>query len=361
MRRKSAFTFLLSLLVAGFLHGQDSLQKPRRHKLAALPVVFYSPDTRWGAGGAGVFNFLFPADSIRARRSSITFGAAFTQNRQVLFYLPYQLYVKNGLYWFYGEVGYYNYVYNFFGTGNGSSSDVPEKYTAHYPRLRLSASRQLKPGFYAGVRYAFDDFAISNRDTAGVLIKETLTGSSGGTISGCGLVFNYDTRDRIFYPGKGVLAELVWYAENQFTGSDFSYTRIAFDGSAYHTFGWKHILACNAYTLWNFGDVPFQQMAMIGGTKKMRGFFEGRYRDKCVSMLQVEYRADLFWRLGVVAFAGSGLVAPTPGAYNLSNLRHSAGAGLRVQLDKEQHTNVRLDYGFGGKPGGFYLTVGEAF
>lgn len=41
----------------------------------------------------------------------------------------------------------------------------------------------------------------------------------------------------------------------------------------------------------------------------MRGYFQGRLRDRNTLMLQAEYRRKLIWNVGVTAFAGFGSVS----------------------------------------------------
>ncbi|MBC7381490.1 MAG: hypothetical protein H7296_00655 [Bacteroidia bacterium] len=64
-------------------------------------------------------------------------------------------------------------------------------------------------------------------------------------------------------------------------------------------------------------------MALIGGTKKMRGYYEERFRDKDLTMLQGKYSVPLFWRSSVVAFAGCGLVSYKLINYHVSNLKYN--------------------------------------
>ena len=66
----------------------------------------------------------------------------------------------------------------------------------------------------------------------------------------------------------------------------------------------------------------------------MRGYYLGRYRDKKAWVLQGEYRAPLFWRLGAVAFGSWGLVAEEIQDFSLSNSRFTYGAGLRLMVSK---------------------------
>lgn len=346
------------LFLAHALHSQsDSTSRPG---LLALPIAFYSPDTRWGFGASGILTFYTNRDS-PGRRSSITFGGAYTQLKQVLFYAPFQLYFNQDRWWLYGELGYYRYVYNFFGIGNAAPTDYLEKYDATYPRFRLSAMRKVGRNSYLGLRYAFDDFKIALRDSAAQLATAGITGAEGGRVSGFGAVYNFDSRDQLFSPAKGWLVEVLAYAESPATGSNFTYARFSADVSRYLPVFKKQVLALNLVGVLTTGDPPFHQLATLGGTKRLRGYFDGRFRDKRLLLLQGEYRLPLFWRFGATAFGGTGWVGSEKEAIQSAFLHWNVGAGLRFALDRRQKINLRLDYGFGRGESGFYLTVGEAF
>jgi len=334
----------------------------RKSSLVALPIVFYTPETRLGGGAAGVFAFRFRGEPDSLRPSQLQIGLAYTLENQLLAYLPFQIFYDRANYNSYGEIGYYRYFYRYFGLGNSTEEANEEIYNATYPRLRLNVLRLVRPNLYLGFRYWFDSYKITERADDGELIQNKITGSQGGIISALGAVANYDSRDNIFFPSKGALIEAVWLHNTESLGSAFNFNRFSIDASTYHTFSWEHTLAANAFTDMTFGDVPFFQLAFIGGTKKMRGYWEGRFRDKKLWMLQTEYRLPLFWRLGAVAFGGMGSVAPTISEFSEQEVHFSYGAGLRVRLSEREKINVRIDVGIDETGNWFpYLTVGEAF
>lgn len=339
----------------------DALRNPNRFKVIGLPVFFFTPDTKFGGGAGGITTFNFPTDTLGARRSSVTVGVVYTQLKQVLLYFPFQLFPQNQRYWISGEAGYYRYVFNYFGTGNGFDPDFIEKYDATFPRIRLNLSKKVAPGLYAGLRYALDDFRFTRKEEGGELDRNTVTGSNGGRVSGLGAGINYDTRDNIFFPGRGWLVDASVYGESSLTGSQFSYRRVSADAARYWAMGKKGVLALNAVGVFSFGDVPFHQMPVIGGTKRLRGYFEGKYRENHLLILQGEFRQPLFWRFGAVVFAGAGMIGRDFGALAIQNTRYHLGTGLRLMLDKAQKINIRADYGWGYRSSGFYLTFGEAF
>ena len=360
---------LLFCLLLPFLFGQMSAQAPspdsirvrKNFRAIGLPVAFYSPDTRFGAGGLGMFTFSFRGDTAQLKRSNFQVGAAYTTMRQVLLYTPYQLFLRKRSLILQGELGYYDYVYNFFGVGNGMDPAYLERYDARFPRLRVNALQRLRPGLYAGLNYSFDDFRIVRRDAGGILAADSLTGSQGGRISSVGAGFFYDTRDNNNVPTRGFLVEGDLKTDQRWTGSQFAFSRLQLSASRYWAMLRTSVLAANAAATLTSGETPFFQLATLGGTKRLRGSFEGKYRDRHALLLQAEYRSPMWWRLGAVAFGGTGLVFNGQDANQASHLRWNYGAGLRLALDRLQRINLRIDYGRGYRSSGFYVTIGEAF
>ncbi len=333
----------------------------RSNSLYGLPVLFYTPETNLGFGVAGVYAFNFRTDSLTARPSSVQLVAAYTLQKQLLLYFPFTVFVNNGDYYTYGEVGYYRYVYQYFGIGNQATLDAKEAYSVNFPRIRLTALKRVHPKWYVGLRYWFEDFVITETDDEGQLTSGEIVGSRGGNTSGPGVVALFDTRDNVFYSSDGWYVETLLQRNAGWTGSDFSYTTLSVDASTFMRTKWNHVVALNAYGVVQSGAPPFNQMALLGGSKRMRGYFEGRFRDQSMLTVQAAYRAMLFWRVGAVAFVSYGGVAPEPTDLQLQNFRYTVGGGLRFQLDRQKKINIRIDAGFGKNTSGYYLTIGEAF
>ena len=338
----------------------DTSKTKKRYLVSGFPVVFYTPETRFGYGLTGIFIFNFKKDSLMAPKSSVNLGFAYTQNKQVLFTLPFNLFVKQRKYHVYGEFAYNKFFYNFYGVGNEQPTDFVEKYGVEFPRLRLTGLKKIRKGLYFGLRYAYDKFSLFDLDTTAQLHTGIIPGSKGGTVSGFGLVTLYDSRDNIFYPSKGMWGELVLYRDDERTGSSFNYNRIAFDFRKYFSYK-ENILALNVYSIYSDADLPFFQMGILGGQHKMRGFYEGRYRDNNLLVFQAEYRRHLFWQLGLTVFVDAGQVASRYDRFNATNWRYTYGAGLRLMIDKAQKINLRVDFGVGNKKILPYFTIGEAF
>lgn len=327
-----------------------------------LPILYYTPETRLAFGGAVINTFRFRNEPLDSRPSQVQLGAAYTLNKQILLYLPYRVYWNRENWVAFGELGYYRYNYFFFGIGNYQQPARREIYDVTFPRIRASLMRQVARGTYLGLRYVLDDFRISGRDPDGLLTQNTITGSAGGLVSGLGPVVNYDSRDNIFWATSGAFIEAIAFFNYPAFGSDFSFSRFSVDASYFYTLPWAdHIAAFNFYTDIGIGQPPFNQMAFLGGPKKMRGYYEGQFRERSLVLLQAEYRAQIWKRLSGVAFLSYGMVGRSISDFSLPDARMAGGAGLRFMIDKAERINLRLDYGYGRYGGGLYFTVGEAF
>jgi len=345
--------------------GQTTIEqdttKTQRSSFFGVPIAYFSPETDWAFGVTGIYAFRLEKESNNSRPSQLTLGFAYTLNKQILIYLPYQLFAKNEVYNIYGELGYYLYSYQFFGLGNETRAEDMEIYKVNFPRIRINALKLLRPNLYGGIRYWMDDFDIREIKENGILATETITGQNGGFLSGAGLVLNYDNRNNIFFPTKGNFVELVGFLNGSYLGSDFNFSKFTLDASKY--IGFKNqVLALNFYTEFTGGNAPFNQLSLLGGNKKMRGYFEGRLRDNHQIALQTEYRFPIYKkRFRGVVFGGVGQVANQFSEFNIDNLKYTYGAGLRILINEKERIHIRLDAGFGKETSGYYITIGEAF
>ena len=77
---------------------------------------------------------------------------------------------------------------------------------------------------------------------------------------------------------------------------------------------------------------------------------------------QVEYRLVLPWRFGFAAFGGiGGTITGTNQLYGAERFLPGGGAGLRFQLSKKEHVNLRADVGTGRDGHTFSMGITEAF
>ena len=157
------------------------------------------------------------------------------------------------------------------------------------------------------------------------------------------------------------MADFSYLVHSQVLGGNVRFGRYTADVSGYRLLSKHAILAANYFVSFTTGDAPFNALSLLGGTKRMRGYYEGRYRDQNVALIQGEARFDLYKRLGGVVFAAAGVLGNAESLLRLNDPKVAYGAGLRFTINRRDHLNIRLDYGLGKQSSGFYLTIGEAF
>lgn len=185
-----------------------------------------------------------------------------------------------------------------------------------------------------------------------------------------GLFAQYDTRDITYNATRGIFvkAEAKWYPKflgN--TGRNFGRFTLTFD--AYQRLWKGAVLAYDLYADCTAGNPSWHMYAKMGGMERMRGYYEGRYRDKRLVETQLELRQKIYRRHGMVGWFGLGQVWGTE-HFRWHNTLYTFGVGYRFEFKKGM--NIRLDYGWGvygnsnlpwdrKRSSAFLFTASEAF
>lgn len=249
----------------------------------------------------------------------------------------------------------------YYGIGDATAEGDKEIFTPKGIEAIAGIQQRVRGRWYAtgGVRLV--DQSITP-DTMGVLRQGTLTGNDGGRLVELSVGALVDSRDNLFAPRRGTFAQLTYTRNDKALGSPFQYDRVRLDARHYRTLTGTHIVAAQLLLLGVGGDAPFDQLPLVGGGDIMRGYARGRYRDQRLAAAQVEYRSPLIHRVGIVAFAGAGTIAREWDALTDARLLPSYGGGIRVQIDQQQRTAVRVDYGLGrDRASGLYIGFNQAY
>ncbi len=359
MKNKKILTVVLILTSIGSFGQKDSIQKIFRNKsIIVLPVVFRLPETRWGGGIAGAASFSFAKDSLGSKPSQITFGTTFTQNKQILVFFPFKIFTHNDKYYFFSENGWYRFNYLYSGIGENRVPD--EKYDTDYFRVRLLAAKQVRKSTYVGLRLNFEDYKVTATLPGGELETGKINGSNQSRTLGLGFSILKDTRDDVFYPRKGFFGEFFVVPSSKIFGANREFTKISLDIAHYNNMGPKTVFAKQLFSQLNIGDVPFNQLAYLGGQQRMRGIYEGYFRDKNAMILQTEIRQEVWKMFGVAGFGSAAFLGNENDLLRFKYPKFTYGLGLRIAT--KNHLNLRLDYALSPyASGSFYATVGEAF
>lgn len=175
-----------------------------------------------------------------------------------------------------------------------------------------------------------------------------------------GLSFTYDSRDFMLNASRGVFLQI----DQTFTPRCFGNGQYNFSSTeaTFATYGrlWKGaIIAGELHGLFNYGNTPWALLAEVGSNDRMRGYYEGRYRDKNIIEGQLELRQHIKGRNGVVAWVALANAFPDFDHIAWRHTLPNAGVGYRWEFKKR--INIRIDYGFTRKGGGFIFNINEAF
>jgi outer membrane protein assembly factor BamA len=336
---------------------QDSLNSPSA-RLFPLPILFYTPETGI-AGGAAVMYLHRERSSTRA--SSIVGDVIYTQKKQIIVEVGGDQYFGQGDYRLLSNMLFQRYPNKFFGIGNHTSSQNEERYTPQSFVLRAVLYRNFYARFNIGPIIQLESVSMKEMIPSGLLATGTISGSGGGMSAGLGLAANWDSRDNTFSAHSGSFYQITGLFYRSAFGSDYDYTDIQIDTRTFFEVAPGQVLALQGAGEFIDGLPPFQSLATFGGSNILRGYFNGRYRDKNGVALQAEYRIPVWGRFGIVGFAGVAQVADRIRYFGLRRFWFAGGAGVRFAWNPEERVNLRLDYGIGNNSNGIYITVTEAF
>lgn len=321
-----------------------------------IPALTYSPETSLGIGARAikVFRPKSNLDSL-TRPSSFPITFLYTLNHQALLTTELNFWEKGNKGYLNSRLEFADYPFKFYGIGRAVQSE--EVYATRYAYFHVNYEKRIAPGLYLGPRYEFRVDDIYQTEQGGLLESGQVAGSGGQRLSGLGLVLNYDTRNHIFQPQRGVFHQLTYMSFAPFLGSNFTFDQLQLDFRKYLSLKPGHVLAGQAWLSFTGGTPPFQHVSLIGGSDRMRGYFEGKYRDRHAMVYQAEYRLHIYRNLGLVFFGGAGQVSPNMRGFSLSHFRYGGGLGVRYKLNDEG-LNIRLDIGVGDQRA-FYFGLNE--
>ncbi len=329
--------------------------------LIAIPFIYYSPETKLAFGGGGVLNFRAGRNKEQTRASTVWAFGSYNLARQFQVVVKPEIYFERNRFFLSGNIRYERTPQIFFGVGNDMPSTAEESYTPRIMTVQMGVKKKFLGHLFAGVQYDFEQMTMESVEPGGILSSGSITGSRGGLLSGFGVSLDWDTRDGVLYPRKGVFFQLTADTYGAMTGSDFAFTSLKLDCREYFLVAPDQVLALQAYFRSNSGEVPFHKLALLGGESLMRGYYKGRFRDKDILAVQAEYRVMVTKRIGVVGFAGLADVFPDFSEFDLKTIKYSVGTGVRYMVNKREGTTLRMDMAWGKANFGLYFTAQEAF
>lgn len=348
-------------LVTRFLDYFNDANKEKKYRRFDFSIIggpHYSTDTKLGIGlvAAGIYrsnsnDTLQPPSNVSIFSDVSTVGFymlgvrgthIFPDDSQRIDYTTY----------------FYSFPCDFWGMGYDMGNDSANESEMKRWQAQMKASWLFRTAndLFIGPTVALDYIHGTHIDR-----PELLCGQRHTTFNlGVGFTLLYDTRDNLTAPKRGVYLSLQQIVRPKFMANKYAFSTTDLRTSGYIALWRGATLAADFRTQLNFGNPSWGMMALLGNSYSMRGYYEGRYRDKHKMEAQVELRQHVWRRNGIVVWAGAGTVFPKFSAMRMSHVLPNYGLGYRWEFKK--NVNVRLDYGF-GKAGqkGFIFNINEAF
>ncbi len=253
---------------------------------------------------------------------------------------------------------FYSFPCKYWGIGyaNGNNDANETEMNRWQAQAKASFMFRVAPSTYIGPMLTFD--FIEGKDIKNPELLEGMDRITRNT--GVGLTFVYDSRDVTTNPKRGFYVNLSQCFRPKFMGNDYAFSTTDLRFNTYRRVWKGGIIATDLRSQLNFGNPSWGMMALLGNSYSMRGYYEGRYRDKHKIEAQVELRQHVWKRNSVVAWVGAGTVFNKFSSMRMGHVLPNFGIGYRWEFKKD--VNVRLDYGF-GKSGqsGFIFNINEAF
>ena len=354
---------------------QSAQSKRDKPSFIPFPIVFSQPETGLGYGAAVLPVWRFGIDTT-VRKSNARLIAWRTQKSQSLVQLSHTIFTPGERFLLSGELSYYyKFPINYYGFGPSTESDDESVIEYKVLIFNQRVLKRIAPNLFAGLQYRRTDLrdvqvntdineGSPTEERPSRLYERDARERQNTLVSGLGPSVLYDGRDNVLSTFRGNYLEVSSLFNGGWLGSDYRFSRFLLDARHFQplTQDNKTILATQLVGQFHVGRVPFRELANLGGDRILRGYYEGRYRDRQLMALQAEVRRYLFWRFNGVVFGGLGQVGNSLSSFGEGGIKATGGAGLRFHFNRQDRLNIRFDYGVGRQgSSGFYFSIGEAF
>lgn len=341
-----------------------------RSQFMMYPTLAYEPETSLEIGFSPLYVY-FANNDKNNRLSEISGFTFFTLNNQYGGRFEHAIYSDQDKWFFLGNILIQRFPLKYFGIQSELES-VPLEANAFVDAFQVNIKervlRKIAENFFIGLEADFRSLSrVDFQPENGSTIEELPFGAQGTTNIGFGIGLVYDERHNVLNVRDGWFSEFGYIKFNPFMNSRVDYHNIVSDTRFFKSIGKRNVIAAQLLGQFNFGgDVPFNQLALMGGQNMMRGYFLGRFRDRKIIATQVEYRMlplklGFTERLGATVFSSIGSVFDEFSNYNTSKIKFAVGGGFRFLLFQKKDIWARLDYAYTPDENGFYITIGEAF
>jgi hypothetical protein len=221
--------------------------------------------------------------------------------------------------------------------------------------LLLSISKKItRSDVYLGIQYFFSKNTLTPMflDSLPETIKADQLESNIGSL---GAFIDWDKRDNFFTADQGFRANILYTANDNWTGSDFVYQRFSGAFTWFVPINKKWISGFRYESNFAFGDPPFYALPSL----TLRGVPVIRFQGDKTYLVETEQRLDFNLRWSGVVFAGLGK-AMLPGEnFEEGQTAYNFGAGFRFLIARAFKIRAGIDIAKGPDSFGWYIVFGH--
>jgi hypothetical protein len=374
--------------------------------VAALPVIGYSP-ALGAVIGATVQIGMYLGNPETTVISNLKVNGFYTTNQQVILDATEDAYTANNDWALRGDYRLLIYNQETYGLstataavqngisvgGLGQTAPVPgaQPMDFNLGRIHQSIDRRVLGHLYFGGSFLFDHYwniqdltlnlsamppVVTSAYAYGVL---TGFNPSNYTVSGVSADALFDSRDSTINAYRGIYANLSFEVAPTWLGSSQQASFLFTQFRAY--LGLSDAVPRNVLAFWFYsqgvtsGNMPYLALPAIGWDfdgNTGRGYVQGRFRGTAEVYGEAEWRFRITDNglFGGVVFANAetfsrpatNVAGTAVSAVNLFDvIRPAGGVGLRLMMNRQARTNLRMDIAGGYNSFAIYFGSGEAF
>ncbi|TDX13628.1 BamA/TamA family outer membrane protein [Flavobacterium sp. S87F.05.LMB.W.Kidney.N] len=175
------------------------------------------------------------------------------------------------------------------------------------------------------------------------------------TISQLGLAVQFDGRDNIFTPDKGIRLQSDFFWSDNILGSDYDAWRVNLSAIGFYPITKKLIGGLRIEGEQAFGNPPFYLLPGIN----LRGIPAARYQGKTSIVTEAELRWDFYRRWSIMGYGGLASAFNDWDDAFAKPVVYSYGTGFRYLLARKFKLRMGVDVAKGPEDWAYYIVFGS--
>jgi hypothetical protein len=236
------------------------------------------------------------------------------------------------------------------------SFDQKVRYSLQFTGGVAQANWQLAPKspWSVGMRYVFANVDPKLRDEPAF---PGLADRIRVKVSAPTAIVEYDSRDNVFTPTRGIYAETSYLASREALGASDNFECFEQVFIAWQALPHDVTLGTRANHAWSSDGTPFFLRPYV----LLRGVPAVRYEGDQMASVELEARWQFYGRWSIVVFGGAGTTRTTREAFSVTQSVGSGGIGFRYELARKFGLHAGIDVAHSPGTTAVYFQVGSAW